>query len=120
MTDSNTPAFKDPDRIARLSWDERPISPLQDQVVIELEPLVTMSGLLHIPETANRKARCRAARVIAVGPGDFDKRGRRLPMDYAVGDRVLVQGEPGWVVGPYRMLRQGAILGPLEEGVVVE
>ncbi len=120
MTDTDTHPSMDASRIGQLSFTERPISPLQDQVLIELEPLVAMSGLLHIPETANRKARCRAARVIAVGPGAFDKRGQRIPMDYSAGDRVLVKGDPGWVIGPYRMVRQGAIEAPLEEGVVVE
>lgn len=109
MTDTNTPAFKDPDRIATLSWDEKELRPCQDQVVIELEPAPSTSGGIIIPESAQRKEALVTARVVAVGPGDFDKKGRRIPMDIQVGDRVLVKSNPGWKVGPYRVLRQGAI-----------
>ncbi len=106
---SSTPAFKDPDRISTLSWDDKEIRPLQDQVVIELEPPPTTQGGIIIPESAQRKEDLVTARVVAVGPGDFDRKGRRIPMDVAVGDRVLVRGNPGWRIGPYRVLRQGAI-----------
>lgn len=117
MTDTNTPAWKDPDRIGLLafSFEGRTIRPLQDQVVIELEPLPKRQGGVIIPESAQRKEEMRWARVIAAGPGDFDKHGNRLPMDVMAGDRVLVRGNPGWVIGPYRILRQGAIEAVAEE-----
>jgi len=63
--------------------------PLEDRIVIR--PLeaeeVTASGLV-IPDTAKEKPQ--EGEVLAVGPGRFDEDGeRRIPIDLAVGDRVL-------------------------------
>ena len=62
--------------------------PLADRIVIT--PLkqeeVTASGLV-IPETAKEKPQ--QGEVTAVGPGRLDDAGKRVPMDVAVGDRIL-------------------------------
>jgi chaperonin GroES len=62
--------------------------PLADRIVIT--PLkqdeVTASGLV-IPDTAKEKPQ--QGEVIAVGPGRLDDSGKRVPMDVAVGDRIL-------------------------------
>ena len=65
------------------------IVPLEDRVVIR--PLdaeeVTASGLV-IPDTAKEKPQ--EGEVLAVGPGRWDEDGeKRIPVDVAVGDRVL-------------------------------
>ncbi len=65
------------------------IQPLEDRVVIR--PLegeeITASGLV-IPDTAKEKPQ--EGEVLAVGPGRWDEDGeRRIPMEVAVGDRVL-------------------------------
>ena len=55
-----------------------------------LKPLeaeqVTASGLV-IPDTAKEKPQ--EGKVVAVGPGRFDDKGARVPVDVKVGDVVL-------------------------------
>ena len=64
------------------------IKPLEDRIVVE--PLeaeqVTASGLV-IPDTAKEKPQ--EGKVLAVGPGRFDDKGARIPVDVKVGDVVL-------------------------------
>ena len=64
------------------------LKPLEDRIVVE--PLeaeqVTASGLV-IPDTAKEKPQ--EGKVLAVGPGRFDDKGVRVPIDVKVGDVVL-------------------------------
>jgi chaperonin GroES len=57
---------------------------------VVLEPTeqeeMTTSGI-YVPETAKEKPQ--KGKVVAVGPGRKDEDGKRIPMDVAVGDRVL-------------------------------
>jgi len=63
------------------------IKPLEDRVVImPSDESETMRGGLYIPDTAKEKPT--QGEVIAVGPGRMDK-GVRVPMDLAVGDKVI-------------------------------
>ncbi len=64
------------------------LKPLGDRVVIKASPKeeVTKSGLV-IPDTAKEKPQ--EGTVLAVGPGKADDKGKRLPMDVKVGDKVL-------------------------------
>lgn len=63
------------------------IKPLEDRVVImPSDEAETMRGGLYIPDTAKEKPT--QGEVIAVGPGRMDK-GVRVPMDLAVGDKVI-------------------------------
>jgi len=63
------------------------ITPLEDRVVIAPDDEAeTMRGGLYIPDTAKEKPT--QGRVIAVGPGRFDKTAR-VPMEVKVGDKVL-------------------------------
>jgi chaperonin GroES len=65
------------------------IKPLEDRIVVRPAPAeqVTASGLV-IPDTAT-KEKPQEAEVIAVGPGRIDDAGKRIPLDVAVGDRVI-------------------------------
>jgi chaperonin GroES len=66
----------------------RQFFPLGDRVVvrpIEREEM-TRSGIV-LPETAKEKPQ--EGEVIAVGPGRLTEDGKRVPMEVAVGDRVL-------------------------------
>jgi chaperonin GroES len=64
------------------------VKPLADRVVIRaLEESEQMRGGLYIPDTAKEKPQ--QGEVIAVGPGKFDEKGSRVPMDVKVGDKVL-------------------------------
>ena len=64
------------------------LKPLEDRIVVS--PLeaeqVTASGLV-IPDTAKEKPQ--EGKVLAVGPGRFDDKGARVPVDVQVGDVVL-------------------------------
>ena len=64
------------------------LQPLEDRIVVQ--PLeaeqVTASGLV-IPDTAKEKPQ--EGKVLAVGPGRFDDKGARVPVDVKVGDVVL-------------------------------
>ena len=64
------------------------VKPLADRVVIRaLEETEQMRGGLYIPDTAKEKPQ--QGEVLAVGPGKFDEKGNRVPMDVKVGDKVL-------------------------------
>ncbi len=70
------------------------LKPLGGRVVVK--PLeredVTKSGII-VPDTAKEKPQ--EGRVMAVGPGDRDEDGKRIPVELKVGDRVLFQKYSG-------------------------
>jgi chaperonin GroES len=63
------------------------LKPLEDRIVVKASEgdQTTASGLV-IPDTAKEKPQ--EGKVMAVGPGRFDD-GVRVPMDVAVGDKVI-------------------------------
>ena len=64
------------------------ITPLEDRVVVKpLEAETTTASGLVIPDTAKEKPQ--EGKVLAVGPGRFDDKGARIPVDVKVGDVVL-------------------------------
>ena len=64
------------------------IKPLEDRVVVRtLEAEQTTASGLVIPDTAKEKPQ--EGEVLAVGPGRIDDKGQRVPIDVAVGDRVI-------------------------------
>ena len=64
------------------------IKPLEDRVVVKsLEAEQTTASGLVIPDTAKEKPQ--EGEVLAVGPGRIDDHGNRVPLDIAVGDRVI-------------------------------
>ena len=64
------------------------IKPLEDRIVIQqVEAEQTTTSGLVIPDTAKEKPQ--EGEVVAVGPGRIDDNGIRVPIDVAVGDRVL-------------------------------
>ncbi len=70
------------------------LKPLGGRVVIkalEREDM-TKSGIV-LPDTAKEKPQ--EGRVLAVGPGDRDEAGKRIPIELKVGDRVLFQKYAG-------------------------
>lgn len=64
------------------------IKPLEDRIVIQQVDAeqTTASGLV-LPDTAQEKPQ--QGEVVAVGPGRFTDNGTRVPVDVAVGDRVI-------------------------------
>ena len=65
------------------------LKPLRDRVVIKpIEPEeVTKTGIV-IPDTA-RKERPQEGEVVAVGGGKLDEKGKPMPMEIKVGDKVI-------------------------------
>lgn len=64
------------------------IKPLEDRIVVRpLEAEQTTASGLVIPDTAKEKPS--EGEVVAIGPGRFDDKGGRIPLDIAVGDKVL-------------------------------
>ncbi len=64
------------------------IKPLEDRLIIKTSEAeqTTASGLV-IPDTAKEKPQ--EGEVVAVGPGRIDDNGNRVPLDVAVGDKVI-------------------------------
>ena len=64
------------------------IQPLEDKILVEANEAetTTASGIV-IPDTAKEKPQ--EGEVVAVGPGRIDDNGNRVPIDVAVGDRVI-------------------------------
>lgn len=54
--------------------------------VAEVAEQKTKSGLI-VPDTAKEKPQ--EAEVIAVGPGSLNDKGERVPLDVAVGDKII-------------------------------
>ena len=64
------------------------IKPLEDRIVVKaVEAEQTTASGLVIPDTAKEKPQ--EGEVIAVGPGRIDDHGNRVPVDVAVGDKVI-------------------------------
>jgi chaperonin GroES len=63
------------------------LKPLEDRIVVHPseEEEMTSSGIV-IPDTAKEKPQ--EGTVVAVGPGRFED-GNRVPLDVAVGDKVI-------------------------------
>jgi chaperonin GroES len=63
------------------------LKPLEDRIVVQPseEEEMTSSGIV-IPDTAKEKPQ--EGTVVAVGPGRFED-GNRVPLDVAVGDKVI-------------------------------
>ena len=64
------------------------IKPLEDRIVVQaIEAEQTTASGLVIPDTAKEKPQ--EGEVVAIGPGRIDDNGNRVPLDLAVGDKVI-------------------------------
>ena len=64
------------------------IAPLHDRVLVRrLEAKETAKAGIIIPDTAKEKPQ--EGEVMAVGAGKIGEKGRRVPLDVKVGDRIL-------------------------------
>jgi chaperonin GroES len=70
------------------------LKPLGSRVVIKAleREEMTKSGIV-LPDTAKEKPQ--EGTVLAVGPGDRDDDGKRIPVEHKEGDRVLFQKYAG-------------------------
>ncbi|MDR2453895.1 MAG: co-chaperone GroES [Bifidobacteriaceae bacterium] len=64
------------------------IQPLEDRIVVTpIERAAQTASGLYLPDTAKEKPQ--EGEVVAVGPGRIDDNGKRVPLDVAVGDKVI-------------------------------
>jgi chaperonin GroES len=64
------------------------LKPLGNRVVVEpVEQEEVTAGGIVLPETAKEKPQ--KGTILAVGPGDRDEAGKRIPLDVSVGDTIL-------------------------------
>lgn len=65
-------------------------TPLDDRVLVEkVEVSDRTPGGLYIPDTVSRDDRSSQGKVVAVGRGHRDKKGRIRPLDVQLGDTVM-------------------------------
>lgn len=69
------------------------IKPLGNRIVVQREEAKTAKGGILLPESAKEKPR--QGKVLAVGPGKTDDKGRSCPLDVKVGDRILFSSYAG-------------------------
>lgn len=93
------------------------LSPLGDRVVVKAveREEVSASGLV-LPDTAKEKPQ--EGEVIAVGPGRMTDDGKRLPIDFKAGDRVIYSKYAGTDIKldgvEYLILREPDVLAKLD------
>ena len=95
------------------------LQPLGDRVIVELleEELTLASGIV-LPDTAKEKPQ--RGRVLAVGAGDKNDNGDRIPVDVEVGDEIVFSKYGGTEikvgVNEYLILRESDILAKVIGG----
>ena len=64
------------------------LNPLEDRIAVHPseDEQTTVSGIV-IPDTAKEKPQ--EGEVMAIGPGRIDDNGNRVPLDVAIGDKVI-------------------------------
>ena len=98
--------------MAKLSF-----KPLGGRVLIDpIEQEEMTAGGIILPETAKEKPQ--EGKILAVGPGDRDDEGKRIPLDLKVGDKVLFAKYSGTEVKmdgkKLLILRESDVLGIIE------
>ena len=70
------------------------LKPLGNRLVVEpIEQEDVTAGGIVLPETAKEKPQ--KGTVLAVGPGDRNEKGERIPMDVSVKDTILLSKYSG-------------------------
>ena len=90
------------------------VRPLNDRIlVVRVEEKQKTAGGIIIPDTAKEKPM--EGKVVATGPGKLDEKGKRVPMDVAIGDRVLFSKYAGTEIKidgvEHLFMREDDILG---------
>jgi chaperonin GroES len=93
------------------------VKPLNDRVlVVRVEEEQKTKGGIIIPDTAKEKPM--EGKVVAVGSGKRDEKGKRVPLDIQAGDRVLFSKYAGTEIKiegvEHLFMREDDILGVLE------
>ena len=69
------------------------IKPLGNRIVVKRQEAKTTKGGILLPETAQEKPR--QGKVMAMGPGKVDDKGKTHVLDVRVGDEVLFSSYAG-------------------------
>ncbi len=93
------------------------LRPLNDRViVIGIEKDQKTSGGIIIPDTAKEKPQ--EGKVVAVGPGKADEKGKRIPMAVKKGQKVLFGKYAGTEISidgkEHLIMREDDIIGIIE------
>jgi chaperonin GroES len=94
--------------------------PLHDRIVVKrIDAEEKTKGGIIIPDTAKEKPS--QGEVLAVGPGGRDETGKLVPIDVAVGDRVLFGKWSGTEVKidgeDLLIMKESDVMGVIEEGI---
>lgn len=66
------------------------VSPLDDRIIVEIAEVANRTpGGLFIPDSVDRADRHKQGKVVAVGRGHVDSKGKLHPLDVQLGDIVL-------------------------------
>ncbi|MDD5349085.1 MAG: co-chaperone GroES [Chthoniobacteraceae bacterium] len=92
------------------------VKPLGDRVLVQpLEEKEVVKGGIIIPDTAKEKPQ--EGKVVALGTGKTDEKGKKVDFTVKVGDRVLISKYGGTEIKvddvSYLILREDDILGIL-------
>jgi chaperonin GroES len=93
------------------------IRPLYDRIVVKrIEETERMQGGLYIPDSAKEKPQ--EGEVVAVGKGKRLEDGKVVPLDVAVGDRILFGKYSGSDIkldgDEFLIMREDEVLGILD------
>ena len=98
------------------------LRPLGDRLVVEsIEREETTASGIFLPETARGKSQ--AGIVLAIGPGRRNDDGQRIPIDVAVGDKVLfakyagteVKFDVGYQAYKILIINEGDVLAVMDD-----
>ncbi|KAK0266210.1 mitochondrial heat shock protein Hsp10 [Friedmanniomyces endolithicus] len=111
------PAHANPHQASALR-SIKSLAPLLDRVLVQrVKADVKTAGGIFLPESAQKELN--QANVLAVGPGAMDKKGNRLPMGVATGDKVLIPQYGGSPIKvgdeEYSLFRDSEILAKINE-----
>ncbi len=93
------------------------VKPLHDRILVKrIEEGEQVVGGIIIPDTAKEKPQ--QGKVVAVGAGKIDDKGKRVPLDVKEGDTILFgkySGQEIKVDGEeYLIMREDEVLGVIE------
>ena len=93
------------------------VKPLHDRILVKrLEEGEQVVGGIIIPDTAKEKPQ--QGKVVAVGAGKIDDKGKRVPLDVKDGDRILFGKYSGQEIKldgeEFLIMREDEVLGVIE------
>ena len=93
------------------------VKPLHDRILVKrIEEGEQKVGGIIIPDTAKEKPQ--QGKVVAVGAGKIDDKGKRLPLDVKDGDKILFGKYSGQEIKldgeEFLIMREDEVLGVIE------